>query len=74
MALFQVETQWMAHFPAFLSRTGRGPYRPHSADVYFSLHSIVPDIAVGTKVGVSSLALYPIVVRVKACLLQRSLP
>lgn len=32
---------------------------PHSADVYFSLHSIVPDIAVGTKVGVSSLALHP---------------
>lgn len=51
MALFQVETQWMAYFPAFLSRTGRGPYRPHSADVYFSLHSIVPDIAVGTKRG-----------------------
>lgn len=60
MAPFQVETQWVAHFPARLSEPNwQRPSRPHSADVSFSLHSIVPEIAVGTKVGVSCLALHP---------------
>lgn len=54
MALFQVETQWVAHSPCLSELDW-----PCSAHVSLSLHSIVPDIAVGTKVGVSSLALYP---------------
>lgn len=55
MAPFEVEAQ----MGSSLSWTGRGPYSPHSTDVCFSFHSIVPDIAVGTKVGVSSLAFTP---------------
>lgn len=46
MALFQVETQWVAHSPCLSELDW-----PCSAHVSLSLHSIVPDIAVGTKRG-----------------------
>lgn len=44
--------------PSFRAQLAESPPGP-SADVSLSLHSIVPDIAVGTKVGVSCLTLHP---------------